>query len=235
MSRRAMVLAAVGVVLVLGALVGGRLWRIARFPAATQSHPEGDRQTVLPRFEGAAPAADVPEPPPASFDGLEAPPCWSCRNRRVPRAEFSIDLDRLAPLGDGEGNLAEWLKDFALNGARQQESNGAGSRVALFGEQTAVREADDPLLVEAEAWVDQAVCSFYPEVYEIRGEATYVPNLIMTLTLARSWVARGLATADAKAARDDMRRSIRLGRLLRQDDFTVIQELVGLATIRLGA
>lgn len=148
--------------------------------------------------------------------------------------EFSINLDRLAPLGDGEGNLAEWLHDFDFGGARSTESGGV-AQGDLFGRPTSVWDEQNPLLIEAEAWVDQATCLFYPEIYKIQGWSTSVPNLRMLLTLARSWVARGLSNHDATEGRADMRRAIRLGRLLRQDSFTIIQEMVGLSTIRRGA
>ncbi len=55
------------------------------------------------------------------------------------------------------------------------------------------------------------------------------------LTLARSWIARGTDAPDSEAALADFRRVIRLGRLLRQEDAVVIDDLVGLACIRIGA
>jgi hypothetical protein len=54
----------------------------------------------------------------------------------------------------------------------------------------------------------------------------------MTLTLSRSWIARGRGP---EGSVDDFRRVVRLGRLLLQDDVTLIQVLVGLAHLRLGA
>jgi hypothetical protein len=94
---------------------------------------------------------------------------------------------------------------------------------------------DDPLLREAEAWIDQSRCRFYPEVWQVGGIDTPVPNLRFALTLARSWVARGRLADDPRSAAADHRRAIRLGRLLRQDDVTLIQDLIGIACIRMGA
>jgi hypothetical protein len=75
---------------------------------------------------------------------------------------------------------------------------------------------------------------FYPDILPLKGFATPIPNLLVSLTFAKSWVARGLAEPDAPTAMEDCRRAIRWGRLLRQDDVTVIQDLIGLACIRIG-
>jgi hypothetical protein len=93
----------------------------------------------------------------------------------------------------------------------------------------------DPFLVEAERWADQATMRVYPDVVPVDGFATHLPNLPVVITVARSWVARGHECGDPAAALADYRRAIRLGRLLRQEDATVINDLVGLACIRLGA
>ena len=60
-------------------------------------------------------------------------------------------------------------------------------------------------------------------------------NLLVPLTFARSWVARGVQSPDPVRGLDDCRRAIRLGRLLRQEDIVIINDLVGLACIRMGA
>jgi hypothetical protein len=90
-------------------------------------------------------------------------------------------------------------------------------------------------VLEAEPWVDQARCSFYPDVWNFTGTTTAIPNLLFAVDLARTWVARGTSAEDGAVAREDYRRAIRLGRLLLQDDVTIIQDLVGMACIRVGA
>jgi hypothetical protein len=98
-----------------------------------------------------------------------------------------------------------------------------------------VLPADDPLLLEAEPWSDQAKMQFYPDLLEPNGWNTQITNLLVPLTFARSWVARGVESPDPEAGLEDCRRAIRLGRLLRQEDIVIINDLVGLACIRMGA
>jgi hypothetical protein len=76
---------------------------------------------------------------------------------------------------------------------------------------------------------------FYPDCFPLEGTDTQLPNLLVPLTFAKPWVARGLALEDPARAKEDFRRAIRLGRLLRQEDATIIADLVGLACIRHGA
>ena len=57
-------------------------------------------------------------------------------------------------------------------------------------------DEDDPLLLEAEPWFDQATMSFYPEYYQFAGPETQVPNLLFPMMLAKSWIARGDANED---------------------------------------
>jgi len=82
--------------------------------------------------------------------------------------------------------------------------------------------------------VDQATCSFYPEVWKPEGAATNLPNLLFAINLARSWAARGESEKDPERAREDFRRAIRLGRLFMQDDITLVQHLVGWACVSQG-
>ena len=93
----------------------------------------------------------------------------------------------------------------------------------------------DPLLAEAEPWCDQAEMHFYPDIFPLEGFATRLPNLLLPMTFAHTWVARGLAADSDEAALADFRRAIRLGRLLRQEDTVLITDLVGLECIRAGA
>jgi hypothetical protein len=93
---------------------------------------------------------------------------------------------------------------------------------------------DDPLLREAEPWADQATMRFYPDLLPLKGWATPIPNGLLALTFARSWAARGMAASDPSLAMADFRRAIRLGRLLRQEDAVLINDLIGLACIRRG-
>ena len=185
------------------------------------------------------PTGKVPAPNPIRLAELSSPYCWGCSWNEDAALEFQVDLDLLAPLGDGAANAAEWFADFAKGGARFEEGKpGYASRMielTIDGDDWRVLPGDDPLLLEAEGWVDQATCSFYPEIWEVEGMDTSIPQLLMMLDLARAWTVRGKQAADPMAAAEDFRRVIRLGRLLRQDDVTLIQDLVAIACIRIGA
>jgi len=113
-------------------------------------------------------------------------------------------------------------------------ADGDGERAVLA---RLVGEIDQlaPLLKEAEPWADQATMRFYPDVWAAEGASTPIPNLSVAITLSRSWVARAASNPDSPMAIEDCRRAIRWGRLLRQDDTTIVQDLVGLASIRMGA
>ncbi|MBK9087772.1 MAG: hypothetical protein IPL90_01455 [Holophagales bacterium] len=226
---RLYVLGACGVVVVLATLLAVRL--LGREERDAPAKPV----VPLARYDEPAPPAKVP--PPVAAAGLKIP-CWGCpvEGKSWPTT-FRTDLDILAPLGDGAGNAALWLKDFSkAEGSRSEEAEKAAKRrVEGPPEIGKVLPPDDPLLLEAEPWADQAVMRFYPEILPLEGFATPIPNLLLSLTFAKSWVARGLANPDSPTALDDCRRAIRWGRLLRQDDVTVIQDLIGLACIRIGA
>ena len=228
-KSRALVLAALTVVLALASTLAWRL-RASRAEGAAPPAPP------LPRFAGAAPRAAVRSPKPPELDALN-PPCWACAEAATWPIRFRTDLDLLAPLGDGTGNAALWLKDFAKpSGARLAEAVASTQRrIEGPGGVGLVLPPDDPLLREAEPWADQATMRFYPDVWELEGFRTPIPNLLVALSFARSWVARARLHPDAPEAFEDCRRAIRWGRLLRQEDATVIQDLVGLACIRIGA
>jgi len=180
-----------------------------------------------------APAASVPVPAPIAPAALPTP-----RWEKGGPLAFTVDLDLLAPLGDGPANAAEWFRDFTSgDGARLGELEAAQDRGVPSRRRAGkhqVFRSDDPLLLEAEGWVDQAECRFYPGLFEVRGTQTRIPNLLLVLQLARSWVERGDAAEDPARAMEDYRRAVRLGRLILQDDVTVIQDLVGIACVRHG-
>ena len=177
----------------------------------------------------------VPPPRPIVVQELRTPTCWSCEWNEYLPLEFTVDLDHLAPLGTGDANAARWFADFAEpSGPRAAEIEGRRIEVEIDEQTWKVLPVDDALLLEAEPWVDQGRCRFYPDVWEVAGVETSIPNLLFKLTLARSWVARGKLADDPAAAVEDYRRAIRLGRLLRQDDATLIQDLIAIACIRMG-
>ncbi len=223
---RTRVLAALAVVVVLAAALGIR-W-------AGLGSPASPGRPQLARFDKPAPPARVALPIRVDVPKV---PCWSCPASEKWPVKFQSDLDLLAPLGDGPANAALWLKDFAKpQGARLGEAEAAMKRrIAGPGDLGLVLPPDDSLLKEAEAWADQATMRFYPDVWAAEGASTPIPNLLVALSFARSWVASAASNPDAPAALEDCRRAIRWGRLLRQEDATLIQDLVGLASIRIGA
>ncbi|HSB63799.1 MAG TPA: hypothetical protein VLJ18_06510 [Thermoanaerobaculia bacterium] len=223
---RTRVLAALAVVVVLAAALGIR-WAGLGSPARPARGP-------LARFDKPVPPARVS--PPIHVD-VPKVPCWSCPASEKWPVRFQTNLDLLAPLGDGPANAALWLKDFAKpQGARLREAEDAMKRrVDGPADVGLVLPPDDPLLKEAEPWADQATMRFYPDVWAAEGASTPIPNLLVALSFARSWVVRAASNPDAPGAIEDCRRAIRWGRLLRQEDATIIQDLVGLASVRIGA
>jgi hypothetical protein len=228
--RAAAVLGGAAVVVVLaGSLVSraaGRIVSDARLEAVAM------RPLPVP----VEPAAGrVPAPKPLRLEDVPTPRCWSCPRNRWAETGFDLDLDHLAPLGDGPSNVARWLASFATDGAgsapgrtyetTEVEFDGVSQTVLAFG---------DPLLDEIEPWLAQGVCRFYPDVWELDGLDTPIPNLQLVIRLARTFALRGRLADDPEAAREDFRRAIRLGRLLLQEDVTLIQNLVGIACVRMG-
>jgi len=221
-SRKLHVISAIVVVLLLAASLGVRLAaKPDRSPALSERETSG---------------TSVPAPRPFDMTDLEIPH-WSHQNSREWSLQFRTDLDLLAPLGKGRRNAGEWYVDFRKpDGPRYEEARAMMDRKEDRGRNLAgVLPADDPLLLEAELWSDQAQMHFYPELLEPTGWYTQLPNLLVPLTFARSWVARGLESTDPELGLEDCRRAIRLGRLLRQEDTVIIPDLVGLACIRMGA
>lgn len=229
--RRAVpVVLASAVLVVLAGLLVARIAAQAGPPSQPQPAPMAAHASPL-----VAPPATVPPPAPIPT-GVIPIPCWSCPDANTWPLQFRTDLDMLAPLGTGEGNAGVWYADFAKDvGPRSAEASAAQKRRTQHPKVGMVLPPDDPLLREAEPWVDQATMRFYPDVFKVEGFATRIPNLLIGLTFARSWIARGMDNPDSAAAMADFRRAVRLGRLLRQDDVTIIADLVGLACIRIGA
>ncbi len=219
-SKRAGVVIAAAVVLVLAGTLAARV-------------------VVSKRSRGSAPqapAARVPAPPQLDLNALELP-WWSFPQSAEGPVRFRIDLDLLAPLGDGPANAAEYFKGFNRpDGPRFDEAEAAmAARVEGPEWLGRVLPADHPLLEEAAPWCDQATMRFYPGVFDFAGSRTRIPNLDFMRVLAKSWVVRGLASEDPAAAAADFRRAIRLGRLLRQDDLVLLNDLIGLECIHVGA
>jgi len=225
-SRKIHVITAIVVVLLLAASLGVRL--AARPDRAAGSSPA--------LSEAEATGTVVSAPRPFRMTDLEIPH-WSHQNSREWSVQFRTDLDLLAPLGNGGRNAGDWYVDFRKpDGPRYEEARAMmerrEDREGNFGK---ILPGDDPLLLEAEPWCDQAVMSFYPELLKPEGWYTQIPNLLVPLTFARSWVARGLESPVPERGLEDCRRVVRLGRLLRQEDTVIISDLVGLACIRIGA
>lgn len=153
--------------------------------------------------------------------------------------EFSVNLDRLAPLGEGTSNGAVWFASFAKNVGERRDEVEAAQKTAVdwqyHGKTRKVLPPDHPLVIEAQPWIDHATWSFYPEVWSWQGGSTPISNLLFALQLGRSWIARGEGAKEPAVAMSDYRRTIRLGRLLLQDDVIFIQNLIGVALVRNGA
>jgi len=184
-------------------------------------------------------AAQVPAPTIADFSTLEVP-CWSCPQAQEWAIGFKTDLDLLAPLGDGPDNAAEFFVLFGKEyGSRAEEAQAFAKRRQEPDEALewvgSVVPPDDPLLLEAEPWTEQRTMRFYPDLLPMEGYKTRITNLLFMLSLARSWVARGVQAEDPAQGLVDCRTAIRLGRLLRQEDVVLINDLVGLACIHIGA
>jgi hypothetical protein len=190
-----------------------------------------------------APAGKVPPPKSLTVKSLPFLPYdWASaltgEHAETTRLDFQVDLDLLAPLGTGQGNAAEYFVRFAAGGDRAADWNDATKRMVPWqhGEKSEhVLPAADPILKEAEPWIDQARCLFYTDVLPFNGLRTRMPNLAHAVGLGQAWRARAGSQRSPEAARDDLRRVIRLGRLFLQDDVSLGQDLAGWALVRMGA
>ena len=228
------ILAALFLVLLITSL----MWRVSATTAAGSTPSEGSTASAASGHlatEVALPAGSVPAPMSPVLGDLDIP-CWSCAEARGWSVASRVDLDLIAPLGDGDANAAEWIVPLAIKGGSRVEEveTLAKEWFEKSGNKRWMVPADHPLLVEAEAWVDQSRLQFYDGLLPIRGEDTPIPNLILLLNISKSWVARGQQATSSETAKADFRRAVRLGRLLRQEDVTIIGDLVGIAAIRYG-
>jgi hypothetical protein len=177
-----------------------------------------------------APPAKVPPPRVLALSEIQAPDLKVTGGQ----LDFVTDLDLLAPLGNGEGNAAAYFKDFARQfGSREKDVEKARGRMTVrFRGRFYL--SDEPLLLEAEPWADQATCRFYPGLLPMGGWETRYPDFLHMIHLARAWIDRGdQLTGEARMA--EYRRAVRLGRLLRQDKVFELQEATGLSLIRMGS
>lgn len=183
-----------------------------------------------------APSAIVPAPRRVGLTEIPAPFPWTRSATQPKPLRFQVNLDLLAPLGDGRANAAIWFRDFAkVDGSRSAWGDDKRVIRRVGGVDESVFPPDHPVLLEAEPWVDQATMRFYPDIWPVAGPETNIPNLLFEITLAKSWAARAETASDPALAREDYRRAVRLGRLILQDDVTLIANLVGLACVRIGA
>lgn len=238
-SSRRIFLFGLGLLLVLGGTLVVRLMDPPLPPLSVllyQSRGADDSEPVIPeprRWNHGSPRpGEVPAPRPVTAEDLVFP-SWSRPDDPDRAIRFQTDLDTIAPLGTGPENAALWFADFSPTGARPNEYEEAQKR-AQAADLEGMLLPDEPLLLEAEPWVDQAIMRFYPDIWIPDWWETKIPNLMLMLDLSRSWAARGDTTEDLEGALIDYRRAIRLGRLARQADVTLIGDLVGLACIRIG-
>ena len=189
----------------------------------------------------AAPLPPGRVPPPAAYDvgahELPIAPTTDVMWRAKQLDDYLFDA--IAPLGDGPANAAEWWRDFSeLDGKRAKELDALRLREVrreVAGSSRLYFAWDDPFVQEARATADQARLSFFPGVWPHPDfwRKSEFPGLIM-ITTSTSWMVHGLESPDPRVAREDFRRMIRLGRLMLQDDASVLQHGIGMRILRDG-
>lgn len=232
-TRTIAVLGATGLVLALGGLL---VWQIQDGGQIAEPAFLAPPRCAL-RPEPGRP----PEPRPFSVDELPTSGGWVPHFPPYMPIKPSFDLDLLAPLGTGSTNAACWFKDFAEQFARHAAEGKPAYEARMIempiggGLVSKVFAADDPLLLEAEPWIDQTVMRFQPDFGEV-GPAfdPYPLDPVMIQDLGMSYVARGLSAKEPALAREDFRRSIRLGRLLLENRTDLPQAMAGWVCINLG-
>src|SRR5712675_337999 len=134
-------------VVVLAALLGARVlvdWRSTRSASRHFAAPHAIVASTAPTH---APAATIPPPRHLTLADVPAPARWSrmMAISSLERLDFTIDLDRFAPLGDGPANAAIWFRDFANDDGSRAPEAGRSARmtVSLLGEEARVLAPDD--------------------------------------------------------------------------------------------
>ena len=89
--------------------------------------PISARASARVPASAAPPRATVRAPRPIAVDKLPTPFCWGCTQNENAPLEFQVDLDLLAPLGDGLGNAALWFSEFAERTAGVTCRSGKGT------------------------------------------------------------------------------------------------------------
>ena len=169
-----------------------------------------------------APPASVPEPAPLEVAELAA---------RQPDATWL--LDRLAPLGTGPGNAAEFLAALRPGAPGHVELEAALRRAGeadLGLDRGPALPTGDPLLLAAAGWMNQARCAFFEGAVPFEGWGTWRPDEELVLLFARSWAAEARATNSPEPAR----RAARLGRMLLQEQSWGDVSLAGHRAVLLG-
>jgi len=164
-KRALLILSAVGLTVVLSVLLAVRVSAMKRTGALVFG--SAGETLVMP---GETPPPGLVPPPTSIVPAkLPTPYCWGCTWNEEAPLEFQVDLDLLAPLGREGANAALWFRQFARDGARfeqegREQYTKRKTEFTLGDDSWTVLPGDDPLLLEAEPWVDQATCRFYTEV-----------------------------------------------------------------------
>ena len=104
-TRMIAILSATGLVLVLATSLAVRV-------SARSGDPIARPYALRPPTP-----AVVPPPPPIVLAEVPTPFCWGCGWNENAPLEFQLDLDLLAPVGDGRSNAALWFERFSRDSA----------------------------------------------------------------------------------------------------------------------